>query len=132
MKRAGACERREWSLSLRILVDADTQDHSLVQLLRDAGHDVLTANEAGLRTAKDPEVFEFARQNNRIILTKNPDDYRTLHDAEPAHPGILGIHQYRLRRKNMTHQQVVRAIANIESQAIDVRSRFLVLNHWKY
>lgn len=54
-------------MSLRLLIDEDTQDKRLVKLLKEAGHDVLTANEAGLMSQPDPVVFDYAEDDKRIL-----------------------------------------------------------------
>src|SRR5437764_13010121 len=93
-----ARNRRGYSLSLRLLIDADTQDRILVRLLRNAGHDVLTASEAGLRIATDLAIFETARSESRMMLTRNIEHFQALHEAQPDHPGILGIYESDTRR----------------------------------
>jgi predicted nuclease of predicted toxin-antitoxin system len=72
-------------LSLRLLVDEDTQAKRLVKLLREAGHDVLTVEEAGLGAHPDMQVLEYARRENRIVLTRNCEDFRALHEAGTQH-----------------------------------------------
>jgi len=119
-------------LSLRLLVDADTQADDLVRLLREAGNDILTANEAGLRTATDQIIFEHAHRESRQLLTRNVNDFRLLHGANPHHSGILAICEDQDRRKNMSYSQIVKAIANVESSGIELASQFIVLNAWNY
>jgi hypothetical protein len=59
--------------------------------LRELGHDVLTALEAGnanLRIA-DEAVLRFAIQTNRTLLTLNRKDFIALHSRIPDHCGIV-------------------------------------------
>jgi predicted nuclease of predicted toxin-antitoxin system len=58
-------------LSLKLLRDEDSQAQPLVNLLRNANHDVLTVNEAGLMSQPDNIVLDYAIQNNRVLLTRN-------------------------------------------------------------
>ncbi len=44
-----------------------------VRLLRDAGHNVTTASEAGLAAAKDEQILQVAQANRRILLTRDRD-----------------------------------------------------------
>jgi predicted nuclease of predicted toxin-antitoxin system len=47
-------------LSLKLLIDEDAQDKVLVKLLRLAGHEVITVNEAGLMSQPDFIVLDYA------------------------------------------------------------------------
>jgi predicted nuclease of predicted toxin-antitoxin system len=64
---------------------------TVVKLLREMGHDVLTvqdANQAGLKIS-DIEVLNFATENNRAVLTLNRKDFIKLHYSTPNHSGII-------------------------------------------
>jgi len=63
----------------------------IVKLLREAGHDVLTTEDAGNSGLgiPDEEVLEFAIKNERAILTRNWDDFRRLHRVQSEHFGII-------------------------------------------
>jgi predicted nuclease of predicted toxin-antitoxin system len=56
-------------LSLKLLIDEDAQDKVLVKLLRQAGHEVITVNQAGLMSQPDFIVLDYARNADRILLT---------------------------------------------------------------
>ena len=58
-------------MSLRLFLDEDSQAKRLVDLLRDADHDVLTVNEVGLVRKPDSFVLDYARQEGRLLLTRN-------------------------------------------------------------
>lgn len=62
-----------------------------VLALRALGHDVLTSLEAGKanQSIPDEEVFEFARQQQRILLTLNRIHFLRLHKANTEHFGII-------------------------------------------
>jgi predicted nuclease of predicted toxin-antitoxin system len=119
-------------LSLRLLVDEDSQVKRLVNLLRHAGHDVVTVPEASLASALDERVLEYAQSENRILLTNNCDDFRELHHGNPRHAGIIAIHQDQDTSKNMPYAAVVRALANLEASGWDLAGSFVVLNAWNY
>ena len=65
-------------MSLRLLLDEDIQAKLLVNLLKKAGHDVLTINDVNLTGQLDPMVLDYARQTNRILLTQNCHDFEDL------------------------------------------------------
>jgi predicted nuclease of predicted toxin-antitoxin system len=92
-------------LSLQLLIDEDCQAKPLISLLKKAGHDVITANEAGLAGKEDYLVLDYAIAENRVLLSQNCDDFQALHQEKPHHPGILVIYQNDLRSKNMVSVQ---------------------------
>lgn len=119
-------------MSLRLLIDEDTQDARLVLMLRTEGHDVLTVNEAGLRGQPDSAVLAHAAQTQRVVLTMNCRDFLELHEASNTHSGIIGIYQGRDLRKNMTFMQVAVALANLVASGWNFTGQFVVLNAWNY
>ena len=64
---------------------------ALVELLRDLGHDTLTALQAGRANQRipDPDVLAYATSLRRAVLTNNRRHYRRLHRRTPAHAGIV-------------------------------------------
>ena len=78
-------------MGIRLLVDEDLQARALVNLLRSAGHDVVTATGAGLGAASDQYVLAYARAQGRVLLTRNAGDFRDLHEVDSDHPGILAV-----------------------------------------
>lgn len=119
-------------MSLRLLIDEDTQSKALVQSFRALSHDVLTVNEAGLSGQRDPLVLDFAIRQNRVLLTRNCQDFKVLHLSNLNHPGILGIYQDRNYGKDMSIKEIARAIANLEKAGIPLANQFIALNHWSY
>jgi predicted nuclease of predicted toxin-antitoxin system len=60
--------------------------------LRQLGHDVLTAREAGNANDRVPDhdVLAFAHRTGRILLTRNRRDFLRLHGCRVAsHSGIV-------------------------------------------
>ena len=62
-----------------------------VRRLREFGHDVLTAREAGNadRELPDEEVLRFALGQGRALLTLNRRDFIRLHGQGVHHGGII-------------------------------------------
>lgn len=79
-------------MSLPLLLDEDSQAKYLVNLLKAAGHDVLTINEANIVGLPDEQVLQYAHQNHRVLLTCNCDDFYNLHQ-QSHHSGILAVYQ---------------------------------------
>jgi hypothetical protein len=64
---------------------------SLVVALRDLGHDVLTALEAGRanQCIPDTDVLIHATALRRAVVTNNAWDYQRLHHQDSNHEGIV-------------------------------------------
>ena len=119
-------------MGLRLLVDEDSQARALVGLLRSRGHDVLTAAEAGLAGKDDASVLAFARDDRRVLLTRNAADFFELHGSHPDHCGVLAIYQSIDPGKNMSYADIVRSITNLERSGVDLNGQFAVLNAWQH
>ena len=63
----------------------------VVQALRRLGHDVLTIQDIGEggQSVSDEAVLDFARTENRILLTLNRKHFIQLHRLQTNHSGIL-------------------------------------------
>jgi predicted nuclease of predicted toxin-antitoxin system len=63
-------------------------DPAIAHALRRAGIDVTTTNEAGLRTQDDVAHLRFARDEGRVIVTRDQDFLR-LANAGLDHSGVV-------------------------------------------
>jgi predicted nuclease of predicted toxin-antitoxin system len=115
-----------------MLLDEDSQAKYLVNLLQATGHDVVTANAVDLMNRPDSVVLDFARRNERVLLTRNCNDFQELHQANPLHSGILAVYQGSDASKNMNYQEIVKAIVNLEATEYALKNQFVVLNQWNY
>jgi hypothetical protein len=115
---------------LRLLVDEDSQAKTLVRLLIEAGHDVLTAEAAGLNGLDDADVLAHAVRSQRALLTRNCGDFVALHSDAPDHPGILAIYQNADPAKNLSYADIVRAIGNLAASGVPCAGEVLVVNAW--
>ncbi len=116
---------------MKLLVDEDTQSRRQLKELRDAGHDVLSVGDSGNNGQADPDVLAFAQQEGRVLLTHNCADFLLLDDLVATHPGILAIYNDADPSKNMNHQQVARAITNLEKSGVEIPNSFHILNNWR-
>ena len=107
-------------MSLRLLIDEDSQAKLLITLLKKAAHDVITVAEANLSGQTDEIVFNYAQQEKRLLLTRNYDDFLSLHVANPNHSGILVICENNDPSKNMSFKEIVTAIANLETASSSI------------
>ena len=104
----------------------------MVNLLRQAHHDVVTVNEANLSGSDDTVVLNYARREERLLLTQNCKDFKVLHNSLPKHLGILAVYRENNPSKNITFKAIVKAIANLEESGIPLANQFIVLNQWNY
>ncbi|MCH2248100.1 MAG: DUF5615 family PIN-like protein [Crocosphaera sp.] len=119
-------------MSLRLLLDEDTQAKVLVILLQKAGHSVKTINELNFMGKVDPLVLDYAKQENRVLLTRNCKDFENLHLENPNHPGILAIYSDSNPSNDLSYKGIVKAISNLEAANIFLVNQFIALNHWNY
>ena len=122
-------------MAVRLLVDECSEAKLLVQKLRDAQHDVVTVSEANLRGVRDADVFAAAIAENRILLSHNPADFVELHNVRMAqsqtHPGLFLVHRSN-KPNDMTYEQIVKAIANLEGMAIPLANAYHSLVQYNY
>lgn len=120
-------------MTLRLLIDEDSQGRILVSKLRSDGHDVLTVGEAGLRGEDDRTVFQVAQECERATLTHNCRDFLTLAAEHTGqHFGILLVYQENDPLRDMSADEIVNAISNLERTGIDLRGQTIALNHYRY
>ena len=121
-------------MSLRIYLDDCAYSRRLRGILERAGHDVETPGDlAPPLTGVDDEVhFAHARAQGRVVLTYNAVDFLRLHRQTPEHPGILVVYQDNDPRKDMTYEEIARAVTNLLGQAETLAGGFWVLNSYRW
>ena len=63
-------------------------DHAIAHGLRQRGIDVTTSTDAGLISVDDVDQLEFARRENRVLVTHDTDFLNPSVSTQP-HPGIV-------------------------------------------
>lgn len=120
---------------MRCYLDDDSAAAILVQLLSQAGHDVLIPSAVGMTGAVDPVHLTFAIRENRVLLSGNYDDFEDLHDllmqAQGHHPGILVVRRENNPRRDLTPRGIVLAIGKLLAANVPIADQFLILNHWR-
>jgi predicted nuclease of predicted toxin-antitoxin system len=120
---------------MRLYLDVDSIFPVLVQLLRQAGHDVLLPADLGISGAQDPVHLRHAIRENRVILTHNYDDFQFLHEllleGQRHHPGIFVVRRDNDPSRDMKPPHIVRAIGKLTAAGIGVADQYIVLNHWR-
>jgi predicted nuclease of predicted toxin-antitoxin system len=96
----------------------------IVEFLRNFGHDVLTALDAGNANLKIPDesVLAFAKASGRAVLTRNRRDFIRLHNLEPEHTGIL------VCRSGSDFESQARLIHQAVSAEEDLKGKLIRIN----
>src|SRR5437899_2751772 len=69
--------------------------HPAVDVLRQLGHDVLSAQDDGRSATPDPDILARAHDLGRVVLTYNRRHYERLHRSGANHTGIVTAKQDR-------------------------------------
>ena len=125
-------------MALNLYLDDCSNSELLADLLRQAGHRVVrpTDNGVGLTSEDDSVHFAFAAARGLTLITKNPADFKALHDLDHRHSGILAVYQDNDPWRDMSNADIVRAIRNLEEAvrqgSPSIHGEFHVLNDWRY
>lgn len=119
-------------MTLRLLLDESADDRALRPRLIADGHTLVIPREAGLAGASDEAVFNYANEHDLIIVTKNPKDFEPLCDQRPNHSGMLAIYQDNNPSRDMTAEDICRAIHNLVQAGLPFTGQIHTLNHWRY
>ena len=115
---------------MRLLLDEDSQEKALVKILISKGNDVITVNDCGLSGQDDITVFGKAVETQRVILTRNCDDFIEIADSGARHSGIL-LH-YPNGQVQMSHDAIAKSIWNIENTIGDISNQVIAIDHWQF
>jgi predicted nuclease of predicted toxin-antitoxin system len=120
---------------MNIYLDDNISDRKVAGALRKAGHTVVRPADFGLSGRSDVRHLEYAIRASLVVLTKDSDDFRDLHQlvetSSGAHPGILLVHEDNNPKRDMKAKDIVRAIAKLERSELSLTTPLLVLNHWR-
>lgn len=125
-------------MALNLYLDDCSNSDLLADLLRQAGHRVVrpTDEDVGLEGADDDVHFDYASAQGLTIVTKNPADFKTLHESNRAHVGILAVYQDNDPARDMSDADIVRAVRNLEEAVVHggppIAGEFHTLNDWRY
>jgi len=108
----------------------------LVGKLIAAGHDVQTATQANVVGVRDDVVFATAIRNDRIILTSNCADFIAISDALNTqgvqHPGVFLVFLQNNPNRDMSYDEIVKAIENLEATQLPLANTYHSLNNYDY
>jgi predicted nuclease of predicted toxin-antitoxin system len=120
---------------MELYLDDCADANDLVDLLTQAGYAVHTPRTEGTSGASDPRHLEYAAAHGFTLITRNPGDFRNLHDdwqaQGRAHSGILLIYQDNIKGKDMSPSDVVHAIGRLLASGIPIANEVHSLNQWR-
>jgi predicted nuclease of predicted toxin-antitoxin system len=116
---------------MKLLIDEDSQSHRQIDVLRAAGHDVVSVAELNRNGAPDNEVFSLAQELDRVLLTHNAADFLALARHYGSHAGLIVVFRDGNPRNNMNYDSIARAVGALESAGVPIRDQVNVLNHWQ-
>lgn len=120
---------------MKLYLDDDSVNVLLIRLLQRAGHEIEVPRDVSLEGRSDPIHLQHAISTSRVLLSGNHDDFEELHDlvreAGGSHPGILIVRSDNDRRRDLTPQGIVGAIANLLAAGVPIVNQFTILNHWR-
>lgn len=120
---------------MRLYLDDDSAGHLLALLLRQAGHDVQVPADVGMVGESDSVHLTQAVREDRVLLSRNHDDFENLHDlimqVQGHYPGVFIVRRDNDPARNLKPAGIVRAIRNLLTAGIPLRDQFHILNHWR-
>jgi predicted nuclease of predicted toxin-antitoxin system len=81
---------------MKVLLDQGLP-RSAASLLRDAGIDAVHTGECGLAASTDTEIIDYARQENRIVVTLDADFHTLLMLHHAIAPSVIRLRIQGLR-----------------------------------
>jgi predicted nuclease of predicted toxin-antitoxin system len=120
---------------MRLYLDDDSAERLLVHLLRKAGHDPQVPADIGMEGQEDPVHLTHAIREDRILLSRNHDDFRDLHNlimqARGHHPGMLIVRRDNDPTRDMKPTGIARALRKLIAAGLSFVDEFHILNQWR-
>src|ERR1700722_1346341 len=82
----------------------------------------------------DEVHFRYAQGHGLVLITKNPKDFRALHNQDQNHPGIFAVYQDNDPSRDMSPADIIAAITNVEAAiqyGYQIAGEFHNLNAWR-
>ena len=120
---------------MRLYLDDDLDGNVLLDLLRHAGHVVVSPRAVGNRGIEDPAHLRYAADGDLVLLTANAQDFLALHvqwrENGQDHAGMLLVYRENNPQRDMTFQEMARAVSRLEQSGIPLRNTYHNLNFWR-
>ncbi len=120
---------------MKIYLDDNLADPTLVGMLKKADHDVVLPRDVGLGGASDPRHLEHAVRQGLIVLTGDHEDFEDLdlliHASGGSHPGMMIVRYDDDPKHNMRPKHIVAAVGNLERSRFVMTDQVAILNNWR-
>ena len=117
---------------MRLYLDDDLDGNILISLLQHAGHAVVSPRVVSTRGVLDPAHLRYAADHDLVLLTANAKDFLALHvqwqQEGPEHSGMLLVYRENNPQRDMTFQEMVRAVSRLDQAGIPLRNTYQNLN----
>src|ERR1700690_259769 len=90
---------------------------STTRLLIESGFAALHAADVGLSRASDPEILEYARVRDLIVVTLDADFHMLLASAGAASPSVIRLRRQRLKAREAA--MVIQAVLELGNEILD-------------
>jgi hypothetical protein len=105
-------------------------------MLKRAGHKVTTVFEVNLVGMSDYDVLMYAIKTKHILFTQNCEDFVSLSEAVISsggnHPGIILLYKNNNQKKDMSYQDIVKAIDNLIKTGVPIPGSVHRLNQYHF
>ena len=116
-------------MKIRLLLDENTSEYILTDMLRKAGFDVVWLQHLTFYGSADENVLALALKEKRTLYTRDKG-FIGLAKNVKRHSGI--ILEYRTSTaKNLTQPEIVKAMIVIEKQFPSLKNQFIIINSFK-
>ena len=120
---------------MRLYLDDDLDGNILISLLQHAGHAVVSPRVVGTRGVLDQAHLRYAADHDWVLLTANAKDFLALHvqwqQEGQGHSGMLLVYRENNLQRDMTFQEIARAVSRLEQAGIPLRNTYQNLNFWR-
>lgn len=120
---------------MRLYRDDDLDGNMLISLLQQAGHTVVSPRAVGTRGARDLAHLHYAAEHDLVLLTAHAKDFLILqaqwqHEGQ-AHAGMPLVYRENNPQRDMTFQEIARAVSRLDQAGIPLRNTYQNLNVWR-
>ncbi|MDW8030035.1 MAG: DUF5615 family PIN-like protein [Armatimonadota bacterium] len=124
-------------MALTIYLDDNIDDDELIVRLRKASYEVVSPRQVGTSGCKDLEYLAYASEHGYVLLTQNAKEFtekwhKQWLEEGRSHSGILVIHHERDVSKNMSYNDIIRAIDNLVASGVPFNNEVYSLDRWRY
>ena len=117
-------------MSLRILLDENSEADWFVNLLKESGYEVICLKDFQKKGLSDDAVLESAIHEGCVLYTRDRDFLR-IAKSGAKHPGI--IFEYRTNSpKDMSYAEIVAALSTLLKANENLENKIWIINNYRY